>query len=94
MTCGGCKHFHLPTNSCFSPDEAAAAMDMFFVNTPACEHFERASAMPGPEFPVLAPQMRQENRKNTDLSDWLSPETRAKLRPLGQATFLERSAEK
>jgi hypothetical protein len=92
MTCGECKHYG--NNSCYCPEAALSLLDDVYVTTPACEHFERASAMPGPEFPVLAPQMRQKNRKNTDLSDWLSPETRAKLRPLGQATFLERSAEK
>jgi hypothetical protein len=93
MTCGGCKHYG--NNSCYCPEAALSLLDDVYVTTPACEHFEPRTATSNPTtLRILAPQTRSKNQQPPDLSDWLSPETRAKLRPLGRATFLERSAEK
>jgi hypothetical protein len=93
MTCGECKHYG--NNSCYCPSAALSLLDDVYTTTLACEHFERATATPSPAtLPIFTPQTRSQNQQPSDPSDWLSPETRAKLRPLGQATFLERSAEK
>lgn len=68
-TCGDCKHYR--DNTCYSLAAVPSLLDMFYVTTPACEHFFEQRPEPAP-----APTQRKAPEFSLES---LSPETKAKL---------------